>query len=172
MNKCTSRDVVRKLIIKCLNTLTKLVAFNTQIEAEAFTSIVENTIGKLLVDESVLLANRLFILTIYLENLDKYGLRAISSIKEFSLSLLSDYCRTLTADLIAATAPIVVSTVSHNLQVLFKTLVIFLQKFYQSQLGETKDLHASLHIVKLKTTINTFLEKKGINIVTRNVPKR
>ncbi len=108
-------------------------------------------------DDSVELGNRLFILTIYLENLDQYGLQAITSIRDFCLELLTGYCCNLTADLAAASAPIVVATVSHNLQVLFKTLVIFLQKF-------DKDLLASngSHILQLKTDITTFLEQKEL----------
>jgi hypothetical protein len=46
LNKCTSKDVVRKLIIKCIISLTKLDTFRNQIQHEVLKNLAQRTIGK------------------------------------------------------------------------------------------------------------------------------
>ena len=65
----SSKDVVRKLIIRCINSLTRLPGFSKLNEQD----LVRQTLVAFLMDDKRDLSNKLFILTIYLENLDKYG---------------------------------------------------------------------------------------------------
>jgi len=65
----TSKNVVRKLIMKCINSLTRLPGFSKLNEQ----NLVRQTLVGFLTDDKRDLSNKLFILTIYIENLEKYG---------------------------------------------------------------------------------------------------
>jgi hypothetical protein len=65
----SSKDVAKKLIKKCINSLTRLPGFSKLNEQ----NLVRQTLVGFLTDDKRDLSNKLFILTIYLENLDKYG---------------------------------------------------------------------------------------------------
>ncbi len=69
LHKTSSKDIVRKLIIKCINTVTNLSGFNKLNEAD----LVNQTLVDFIINNTADLSNKLFVLTVYLENLEKYG---------------------------------------------------------------------------------------------------
>jgi hypothetical protein len=68
LHKSTSKDIVRKLIIRCINTITR-----TKTIDENLNILLKNELFHFLSSETNTIGQKLFILNVYLENLDQFG---------------------------------------------------------------------------------------------------
>ena len=68
LHKSTSKDIVRKLIIRCINTITR-----TKLIDENLNKLLKNELFHFLSSETNSTGQKLFILNVYLENLDQFG---------------------------------------------------------------------------------------------------
>ena len=68
LHKSTSKDIVRKLIIRCINTITR-----TKTIDENLNKLLKNELFHFLSSETNTIGQKLFILNVYLENLDQFG---------------------------------------------------------------------------------------------------
>jgi hypothetical protein len=68
LHKSTSKDIVRKLIIRCINTITR-----TKLIDENLNKLLKNELFHFLSSETNSIGQKLFILNVYLENLDQFG---------------------------------------------------------------------------------------------------
>ncbi|CAF0722657.1 unnamed protein product [Brachionus calyciflorus] len=129
LNRTSSKDIIRKLIIRSLNTLTK----SKHSDLEPIRKILTSFLNEI----NVSIGQKLFILNVYLENLDQFGLNCVLSMKLECLRYLTNWCTEHKDELKVSTAPIAISKFVQNLQLLFKTLIIFLQKCHS--ISENKD---------------------------------
>lgn len=148
LNKTSSKDVIRKLFIRSLNTLSQSNLISLAEIKSAFVNFIQNN--------SWSIGHKLFILNIYLENLNQFGLDCIAEAKMETLEFLSTICVQQINELKISTAPIVISKLVQNLQLLFKTFIIYLQKCYHLILNE-KD--------QLSTIYNSILELKELKSI-------
>lgn len=68
LHKSTSKDIVRKLIIRCINTITR-----TKLIDENLNKLLKNELFHFLSSKTNSIGQKLFILNVYLENLDQFG---------------------------------------------------------------------------------------------------
>ena len=75
--------------------------------------------------------------------------------------MLTDWCCSLLAGLKStSTAPILISKLAWNLQMLFKTMIVFLQRcFIDDKLFE---LNISVCLLKLQVEVSAYLERKDL----------
>ena len=68
LHKSSSKDVIRKIIIRCVNTISKSRLFNANMIESAIKQL-----GHFLSDKNESIGQKLFIINVYLENLDAFG---------------------------------------------------------------------------------------------------
>ncbi|RNA20515.1 hypothetical protein BpHYR1_034256, partial [Brachionus plicatilis] len=148
LHRTSSKDVIRKLIIRSLNTLTA----SNQIDLTKVREALEN----FFLNANTSIGQKLFILNIYLDNLDQFGLDCIDQSKDEILHFLSSTCAQQINQLKTSTAPIAISKLVQNLQLLFKTMIIYLQKCYHSI------SHQKEQVSTIYTSVTDLLELKSI----------
>lgn len=177
LSKTTIKDVSRKLVTRCVN----LMTIN---ENEIYYQIVKSSLFELLNSKDESIGQKLFVLNIFIENLNEFGNKCLMNIRSDCLNVFIKLSLEAILELKNSTAPITVRNAAQNLQWIFKTKIALLQKCFKKEdfkvFSETFKTINNLTIdtLSLKETYNTELGSSAamvfvlVNTLDENPTKR